>query len=1255
MLPLNFSTLQRSVWTRRAAWALGGLLLLWALAWMSVPGLVKTQIEERGSALLGRKLTVGAVDFKPWTLELTVTDIAMATADGTARQLGIARVYVDGEMSSLFHLAPVLDAVEVDAPTLTLTRSSAGHYDIDDIIRRLSAPSPQPASAPLKFALYNIALHGGSVDFTDAPVARQHAVRQLELTVPFLSSLDAKRDVKVEPHLAFTLNGSAFDSAAQGTPFAQTRKGDAQFKVSHFDVVPYLPYLPADLPVQPKTGVVDADLRLNFVQTPQVALSLSGTVKVSNLKLANAAGADLLGVDAIQAELADVRPLEQRVKLASLDISGPKLWASRNRAGELNLDLAHAKPAAGATKKEATHAVPTPATAEKDPKKPTSGWQLELTRFALHKGEVNWADDSAQPAAHLALTAVELQAQALHWPFAQVPAQFSGSVALATKDKPGRVQFEGQGTDQQGRVHATVTDLALDSATAFTARYLEPHLGGALEAALDATWQDGAVQVTVPHLAVRDFALLGGKSVKADKSAKVDKNNKADKNGKSAVSEMPRFKLLDVSDAQVDLNSQSVRVGKVSLRAPTATVQRGEDGHWMFEQWLKPQPVSTKAAPTKPWNVAVAELAIDEGALALNDTSLAKRVRLAVSDLTLRMQNLTLDGKKKTPLTVSARIKAGRTEPGTLRYKGTVMWSPVAVQGSVEARDIPAHAVAPYFADRLNLELLRADTSFKGQVRYAAAPAGPTLQLRGDAALEDFRANSVLSDKGDLRVAEELLSWKSLNVPGIRLAMAPGVATRLNVREAALTDFFARVVVRENGRLNLQDLVKSDAAVAAASAPGGAASVPAGATVAAPAASASPAVLAASAPAAGNGAPEAIVQMGPISLVNGKVLFSDHFIQPNYSADLSELTGKLSQFSSQPKDGVVQLADLDVRGRAEGTAALEITGKVNPLARPLALDIHGRVRDLELPPLSPYAIKYAGYGIERGKLSVDVQYTVQPDGQLSATNNIVLNQLTFGDEVAGAPHSLPVKLAVALLADRNGVIDLNLPISGSINDPEFRLGPVVFKLIMNLIVKAVTAPFSLLANAFGGDGGEELGTVVFAPGSSVLSAEAKAGLDKVVKALAERPSLKMTVTGAAALEQEREALKRERLKGLLLAEKRRRAVGGGQDAAVVGAVSEAEYPVLLKAVYRRADITKPRNFLGITKDISGPEMEALLLSNMAVTEDAMHELALQRGVAVKDYLATKDMPAERLFLGGAKVITPPANWKPQAELSLTMH
>lgn len=308
------------------------------------------------------------------------------------------------------------------------------------------------------------------------------------------------------------------------------------------------------------------------------------------------------------------------------------------------------------------------------------------------------------------------------------------------------------------------------------------------------------------------------------------------------------------------------------------------------------------------------------------------------------------------------------------------------------------------------------------------------------------------------------------------------------------------------------------------------------------------------------------------------------------------------------------------------------------------------MRDLELPPLSPYAIKYAGYGIERGKLSVDVNYTIKPDGQLTASNKLVLNQLSFGDKVDGAPNSLPVKLAVALLADRNGVIDLNLPISGSLNDPQFSIGPVIWKVLTNLVVKAITSPFSLLANAFGG--GDELSAVVFSAGVATLTNEARQGLDKVAKALTERTALKMTVVGTASLEVEREALKKDRLAALLLTEKRRRAVVARQDGARVSALDSTEIPDLVAEVYKRADIKKPRNVVGMAKDLPTAEMEALLLSNISVDEDSMRALALARAVVVRDYLVERNLPTDRLFVGAAKTVPASADWQPRADLTL---
>ena len=533
------------------------------------------------------------------------------------------------------------------------------------------------------------------------------------------------------------------------------------------------------------------------------------------------------------------------------------------------------------------------------------------------------------------------------------------------------------------------------------------------------------------------------------------------------------------------------------------------------------------------------------------------------------------------------------------------------------------------------------------------------MALQGDLALEEVRANQgqgagsarLASDASSAssagRPANELLSWKALSLRGLDLSLKPGQTPRLDLRETYLSDLYARILLDAEGHLNLENL--RDQPVEA--------SPPAAApSVAAPASAASVASAPASSPAS---APAVLVHVGPIHLANGTVYFSDHFIKPNYSADLSELNGQLGAFDNAPRpDGQVQMADLSISGLAEGTATVEITGKINPLAQPLALDVHGRVRDLELAPMSTYAIKYAGYGIERGKLSMAANYLIKPDGQLSATNKLVLNQLSFGDKVEGASANLPVKLAVALLSDSQGVIQLDLPVSGSLNDPEFRIGPVIMSAIGNLIGKALTAPFSLLAKALGGGSDKELQQVSFAPGSAGLSDAARAQLDRLGQMLRDKPDLRLTVSGSASETQEQQALERERLNQLLLAQKRRNLLKAGAAPTTAGqdpVLEPAEYPALLQEVYRRADFAKPHNLIGMDKAVPQADMEQLLIQHLPPQPEAFAQLALRRARAVKDYLAAQQVPAERLFLGANQLDAGAAGWTPQAQLSVQLH
>lgn len=333
-------------WRRRAAWSLGGLLLLWALAWAAVPPIVKSQLEKIASEKLGRQVTLGAVDFKPWSLELTLNDLAIAkrgpaaaSAAPAAAQFTLKRLYIDAELSSLLRLAPVVDAISMEAPVLSLTHLGQGRYDIDDLLARLRSPDDGPASAPPRFALYNLVLSGGQIDFVDQPVGQTHALRALHLSVPFLSNLASQREVKIAPHLAFTLNGSRFDSAAEGTPFARTRKTDATLKFSRLDLSPYLAYWPSGLPVRLQAAMLQADLKLAFEQTPASVVRLSGSVSADQVRAldTHSPARELLAFERLQVQLDDVRPLAQFVKLSQVTLTAPTLNLTRDPAGRLNL------------------------------------------------------------------------------------------------------------------------------------------------------------------------------------------------------------------------------------------------------------------------------------------------------------------------------------------------------------------------------------------------------------------------------------------------------------------------------------------------------------------------------------------------------------------------------------------------------------------------------------------------------------------------------------------------------------------------------------------------------------------------------------------------------------------------------------------------------------------------------------------------------------------------------------------------------
>lgn len=1230
---------------RRAGWGVAVIVLVYAGAWLGVPPLLRAQLQAQGSEILGRQVTVAQVRFNPLTLELDVRGVAVAAASGDVPQLRIGRIHVNAAVQSLWRLAPVLDAIEVDDPVLRVAQTAPGIFDFDDIVQRFSRLPAAPEGPGMRFALYNVRLSGGEIDFDDQTVHVRHQLRALALSLPFLSNLPADREVKVLPRLAFELDGSRFDTSAQAMPFDASHQTQARLQIQGFDLAPLAAYVPAALGVKLESAKLDADLGLDFAQrgtTPEVRLS--GTLRLGDVNLADASGDKLMSLGSLDVALGDVRPLQRQVELASVELRAPHAYLRRDASGVVRLpgmgmDGASVPPPA-TPGKSATGKWPSGTSASA-----AAPWKFAVRKLQVQDGAIDWQDERLNGAVAKADWQVrdwQAQVDDAAWPAVQ-PARFSSALRLSggeAKGEPARIEVLGEASESTVRAAVTLADVSAALAAPYLASFITPELAGMLDAKASLEKDGDALMLKVAQLRLSHASL----SCARRKGCATLRQAGVARAGRD---EQVALGQLDVTDASVDLNRREVQVARVSLSDPQVLLARDKAGAWMFDDWrVTANGTGTETQGKGPdWSAVVQELRVTGGRIALRDAGARAPVALDLSGLEVGIDDLAWKhGRLPTfGLKVSTRVASGKSDRGQLSWDGSMALMPGwRVEGKLRAKNLPLQVVQAYLPDELNVNVLRADGDFTGDVNLAEADAGLSVGVQGDAALQDVQVRlkpevgqgtpQAISD-ADESVAghdeadgqagrdKDLLRWKALSLHSLSLALAPGKPLALDVRETAITDFFARVIVQESGRINLQDI-------------GRASVVPASKQDAAtPTASASPQPPA-SAPAR--------IHFGPVALVNGSVDFTDHFIKPNYSANLTELTGSLSAFSSEgPAPGEApEMAQLELKGRAQGTATLDISGRINPLVTPLALDIQGHMRDLELPPLSPYSVKYAGHGIERGKMSVDVSYKVQPDGQLTATNKLVLKQLAFGDGVKDAPNSLPVRLAVALLADRNGVIDLDLPISGSLNDPEFSLGPVIMKVIGNLIMKAITAPFSLLAHALGG-AGDERGDVAFAPGSSMLAAQTREQLDAMAKALADRPALKATVVGWANPRTEPPGWRDERLMDMLLAEKRREAVQAGQDATQVTQVSDGERAALLKRVYQRADdIKKPRNLIGLAKDIAPADMQKLLLASITVPDNAMPELALARSVAVRDYLAARGVPMDRLFIGASKLVPP---------------
>jgi len=683
------------------------------------------------------------------------------------------------------------------------------------------------------------------------------------------------------------------------------------------------------------------------------------------------------------------------------------------------------------------------------------------------------------------------------------------------------------------------------------------------------------------------------------------------------LDDLKNNKILHLPSLNVNMTSvepfvSNIHLARIAIESPELVIRRDKEGEINLLNLTKKQaeklPQKEAAAASKKksgFKFRVDDVLLYKADIIYMDSQPSDPVKLHFSPLSFKAANLSTE----KGATGKVELEGILNKKGEFKDRVTLTLEPLSVDVQSDWKNIGIRAFQPYFTDKVKMDITRGTISSTGNFSLSRNKKNElVIKCTGSVSVSNLAA----LDKAQ---SNDFLKFKRLSLDKIKFGYNP---FSLSINTISLADFYTRIIINPDASLNVQDIFGDNQASK---------------ETAIKKEEKKPVTAETKKK---DNQETADIKIGKVVFKNGNIDFSDNNIQPNYSANMFNLTGSVTGLSSKE----FSRADVALKGNLGYGSPIEIAGKINPLAKDLFVDLKVGFKDIELSPITPYSNKFLGYPITKGKLTFNVSYLIDKR-KLDSQNKVLIDQLTFGEKVE-SPQAVkaPVTLAATLLTDRNGQINLDLPVSGSLDDPKFKVWSVIWQIIVNLITKAVTSPFALLSSLTGG--GEELSFIEFDYGSAVISAEETKKISMIGKALNDRPNIKLDIEGYVDAEQDKYALKKAELDRRIKAQKMKETMSkDDQQIAVENVVlTEQEYDKYLKQVYRSADFSKPRNILGMQKTLPPAEMEKLMLASIEVTDSDIRKLAARRAQNVKELMLQSDIAADRIFIVESKSLTP---------------
>ncbi len=683
--------------------------------------------------------------------------------------------------------------------------------------------------------------------------------------------------------------------------------------------------------------------------------------------------------------------------------------------------------------------------------------------------------------------------------------------------------------------------------------------------------------------------------------------------------EFARFGQLALSELAVDGQKQSLQIGKVTLQQPllkaTLNPQQELDLADLLIEQAPAKPVKgahaanevannaapksaqqaktagngKKHAPDKPWQWQIKQILIDKGDLTLTESSSGKPQARQLSGLKLALGPLGSKGEQPSKLTLATQFN----QSSPLAFDGQLTLTPFTLSGDINQQGLPLTLAQPYLADLVRIKVQNGLLSSKTRLDLATTAQGDLSKLTLQGGL-DINGLKVV-DRAD---NQRLLEFNTLALTGLTY---DGISQQMRIKDIALNKPFARIEINEDGTTNLQQLLLPQ-----------------------------PAAANSTHATAGSKAPDFRFTIDQLRTEQGNLRFADRSLSQDFVADIASLGGQSRHISNIPG----QRSDLAFNGKVDRYAPVTIRGGTNLLVANPILDIAVAFHNLELTTFTPYSGTYAGYAIDKGQLSMKLHYKLEGN-RLEGDNDITIKKLQLGEKIKSEQaKDLPLGLAIALLSDANGVIQMNLKVKGDLDQPDFSIGNIFWDVLGNTLSKAITSPFSLLTSL--ADGTEDLDELPFLPGDPDLTPTQQEKLVKLAQALKDRPKLSMNIRGKVNFNEERPILQRQKLERVLAK------LTGNQADLDLLEQDPALQEALAQAYEERfgEDLEDLADRLHLDEESPALRAQAVILlrDQQLITAKSLRNLAMRRAQNTKEFLVdSQGIAPERLFVLDSQV------------------